>query len=79
MSCRAGVLIKGVLCTHLGSKGQTTKAIGPISARRLCYAMQKQLSMAATTWVIWLCTCKTVGWCLSVALAFIVRKEFPLL
>ena len=35
----------------------------------------------ATTWVIWLCSCQTVGWCLSVSLAFIVQKELnvPLL
>ena len=32
----------------------------------------------APAWVIWLCVCQTVGWCLSVSLAFIVRKELPL-
>ena len=30
-------------------------------------------------WVIWLCVCQTVGWCLSVSLAFIVQKELPFL
>ena len=40
-----GVLFKEVLCTHLGSKG----SLRPISA--------KQLSMAATARVMWLCAC----------------------
>ena len=31
--------------------------------------------MAATTWVIWLCACQTMGWCLSVSLAFKVAEH----
>ena len=31
--------------------------------------------MAVTTWVIWLCACQTMGWCLSVPLAFIVQNK----
>ena len=30
-------------------------------------------------WVIRLCVCQTVAWCLSVSLTFIVRKEVPFL
>ena len=40
---------------------------------------QKQLSTAATAWVIWLCPCQTMGWCLSASLALIVWKEVLLL
>ena len=28
-------------------------------------------------WVIWLCVCQTVGWCLNVSLAFALRKGYP--
>ena len=40
---------------------------------------QKQLSMTATAWLMWLCTCQTVDWCLSMSLGLIVWKELPLL
>ena len=30
------LVLKGMLCTRFGSKGQTTQ--GPIAARRLCHA-----------------------------------------
>ena len=40
---------------------------------------QKQLSMTATAWVMWLCACQTVDWCLSMSLASIVWKELHLL
>ena len=60
MSCGAGALIKGCFAPVLVVKGRLHKALGPISARQLCYMCmpirlgpirQKQLSMAATTWV----------------------------
>ena len=40
---------------------------------------QKQLSMTATAWLMWLCACQTVDWCLSMWLGLIVWKELPLL
>ena len=91
--CGAGALIKGYFAPVLVVKGRLHKALGPISARQLCYmCMPIRPNKAETAvygcqvlpgsgahwapvWVIWLCICQTVGWCLSVSLAFIVRKE----
>ena len=37
MSCGAGALIKGCFAPVLVVKGRLHKALGPISARQLCY------------------------------------------
>ena len=37
-SCGAGALIKGCFAPVLVVKGRLHKALGPISARQLCYA-----------------------------------------
>ena len=81
MSCGAGALIKGCFDPVLVVKGRLHKALGPISACQLCYMCMAMRSNKAETavhgchylsqepWVIWLCVCQTVGWCLSVSLA----------
>ena len=88
VSCGAGALLKGCFAPVLAVKGRLHKILFlPVSYATCVYLWglirQKQLSMAATTWapawVIWLCVCQTVGWFLSVSLAFIVRKELPFL
>ena len=92
VSCGAGALIKGCFAPVLVVKGRLHKALGPISARQLCYMCMPMRPNKAETavhgchylgqepaYVIWLCVCQTVGWCLSVSLAFIVRKVSPFL
>ena len=93
VSCGAGALIKGCSAPVLVVKGRLRKALGSISAHQLCYrCMPMRPNMAETAvhdchylghwapaWVIWLCVCQALDWCLSVSLAFIVRKELPFL
>ena len=69
--------LKGCFAPASAVKGRLHRTFSPISARRLCHAdEQKQLYMAATARVIWLCACvgtgQTLGWCSSASLAFIV-------
>ena len=50
VSCGAGALIKGCFAPVLVVKGRLHKSLGPISAYE-ALIRQKQLLMAATTWV----------------------------
>ena len=67
---------KEVLCTCHGSKGRLHKALGPISARQLCYMCMSMGPSKAETAVH---GCHYLGQEPIVSLAFIVRKELPFL
>ena len=91
VSCGAGALIKpGCFAPVLVVKGRLHKALGPISARQPCYMCMPMRPNKAET-AAYGCHTRVrsplgscvgdmaVGWCLSVSLAFIVRKELPFL
>ena len=70
----AGALINGCFAPALVVKGRLHKALGPISARQLCYMCMLSfpwlpLPGSGAHWaparVIWLCVCQIVGWCLT--------------
>ena len=80
----AGALIKGCFALVLPVKNRLHRALSPISTRQLCHADETHEAETAVHGCHYLLgdmavPCQTVGWCLSVCLAFIVRKELPLL